>query len=1137
MARPGGESSGLFYPSPDLVVDYLAHWLTPAPGAGVIRLLDPCAGMGAAAAQLAAALGAETYGIELNAERGAACAATLTHTLIGSCFEMQVATSSFSLMLLNPPYTATGDADRRLEQAFLAATTRALAPDGVLLFLIMQRWLGASARYLAAHYAQLQVYRFPDPEFAQWRQIVVVGTRKPRAARDEAAAAWLTGLVTADLPPLPPAPPAGLAPYRVPRLPQGSIRFCSAQPTAEQLLADLTASGGAWGKPLLRSQLWPAPTATRAVQPLMPLRTGHLAMLLAAGLLDNLVLAAGDERLLLKGRVVKEFVEVEVDDDKGEVREIERIHTELTTLDLTSGRLTQITTGAGDPGASRPTLADFMTRYREPLAALVRAAYPPRYSAAQRPLYAATLATLKRAPRGAQADVIRATALSLLQQGHAALIGEMGTGKTLMAIAAAAILAREQGSRRPFRVVVVCPPTLVSKWQREVFNTLPDADALIAETMGVVAHALRYAAAPLQFLIVSRERAKLGAARRAAVWRRLAPRAGRERVPCCPQCGAGVPLSREGVPLTDEEIVRGRARCAACRTPLWQAQAAPLPPARQGRFRWGDGPRVPVAGRTGEGPRRFPLADYLRRRARGRLDLAVIDEAHEAKARESAQGMAAAAIAGTARRVLTLTGTLMGGKASSLFYLLHRFSPPLRAEFGYREVTRWIDRYGVWERISKLEEEPAAYGAHTRRKLLVKAPQERPGVAPSIVRHVLSQTAFVRLAEVEPHLPPYREAVHRHQLAAEQAAAYAELETALLAQVRQALAAGSKRLLGVYLQSLLTYPDACVRGETVYDPATGAVLARAPALPAEQIYPKERALIDRALRERGQGRRMLVYCTHTGTRDITARLARLLGEAGLRVAVLTQGSAEPRGREAWLAARVRSGVDVVLTNPRLVSLGLDLLAFPTISWAEIDYSLYTLRQASRRSWRLGQARDVEIHFDVYDGTLQARALALVARKLQAALQVEGESTEVGLVGAEVAEQDLVTELARSLSQAAGDEQSLEALFAAVQAVEASQREVLVSDAVGESAGGAPDLPDLPALPAAPVNAGGEAMTEPAGNLWLPVPAPRRAPRLLVPVRSDVAQLSLFPLAGAVPAPDPADELHGAPATVRQLTLW
>src|SRR3712207_1958466 len=174
-------------------MDYLAHWLTPAPSAGVIRLLDPCAGTGAAAAQLGAALGAETYGIELNAERGAACAAALTHTLIGSCFEMQVATSSFSILLLNPPYTATGDADRRLEQAFLAATTRALAPDGVLLFLIMQRWLGASARYLAAHCTQLQVYRFPDPAFAQWRQIVVVGTRKPRAARDEAAAAWLTG--------------------------------------------------------------------------------------------------------------------------------------------------------------------------------------------------------------------------------------------------------------------------------------------------------------------------------------------------------------------------------------------------------------------------------------------------------------------------------------------------------------------------------------------------------------------------------------------------------------------------------------------------------------------------------------------------------------------------------------------------------------------------------------------------------------------------------------------------------------------------------------------------------------------------------------------------------------------------------
>jgi hypothetical protein len=37
---------------------------------------------------------------------------------------------------------------------------------------------------------------------------------------------------------------------------------------------------------------------------------------------------------------------------------------------------------------------------------------------------------------------------------------------------------------------------------------------------------------------------------------------------------------------------------------------------------------------------------------------------------------------------------------------------------------------------------------------------------------------------------------------------------------------------------------------------------------------------------------------------------------------------------------------------------LDLLEFPTILFYETGYSTYVLRQASRRSWRIGQKRPV-----------------------------------------------------------------------------------------------------------------------------------------------------------------------------------
>src|SRR3989304_16590 len=57
---------------------------------------------------------------------------------------------------------------------------------------------------------------------------------------------------------------------------------------------------------------------------------------------------------------------------------------------------------------------------------------------------------------------------------------------------------------------------------------------------------------------------------------------------------------------------------------------------------------------------------------------------------------------------------------------------------------------------------------------------------------------------------------------------------------------------------------------------------------------------------------------------------------------------------------------------------------------QVEYSVYTMRQASRRSWRIGQRLPVRVIYFAYSGTLQAQALALVAKKLKSSLAVEGE---------------------------------------------------------------------------------------------------------------------------------------------------
>ena len=217
-----------------------------------------------------------------------------------------------------------------------------------------------------------------------------------------------------------------------------------------------------------------------------------------------------------------------------------------------------------------------------------------------------------------------------------------------------------------------------------------------------------------------------------------------------------------------------------------------------------------------------------------------------------------------------------------------------------------------------------------------------------------------------------------------------------------------------------------------------------PPLSEERLYPKEKALIDMVAAERMEGRRVLVYATHTGTRDITERMDDMLTRHGFRVAVMKADAVAPERREAWVADRVKQGIDVMICHPRLVQTGLDLIDFPTLIWYETDYSVYVMRQASRRSWRIGQTRPVKVVFMSYKNTLQADALKLVAKKMQSSLAVEGELPEDGLAAYGDDGDDLMMALARKI--VSGDEEedaaeTMEEVFAQARDAE----EYLVDD--------------------------------------------------------------------------------------------
>ena len=681
-------------------------------------------------------------------------------------------------------------------------------------------------------------------------------------------------------------------------------------------------------------------------------------------------------------------------------------------------------------------LGDFIDTFKDAIAQRVVESYPPLYRPSEN---GGALPRLLRKPLGAQADAIRGAALSLKAHRGTTVVGEMGTGKTFIG-AAAAYMAGFQ------RVLVLCPPHLVPKWKREVEMTVPGARAAIVESITDLER-LRFSIGtePL-FAVMSREKAKLSYRWKAAVIQRWATSRGRLireeetgepfRVPCCPDCTAQA-VDKDGVPLTDKVLNRRKHVCAGCGSPLWQADRS--------------------------GPKRYPLADYVKHHMKGFFDLLIGDECHEFKGRGSAQGIAAGILADVCGRSLSLTGTLLGGYASTIFHLLYRFSPEIRTEFGRSDEHRWIQRYGFEEvTVGKPDDDAVEDGRNSRRRKYRKVTRERPGLVPSALFHIIANTVFLRLADVASGLPPYEEQVMLSSMDAEedstgysQRTAYNTVFEELRKKLADALKAGSKRLLATYLQTLLAYPDGCTRGETVFDPRTGDVIVQVPPLSEERLYPKEKALVDLVAAERMAGRRVLVYVTHTGTRDITGRMDDILTRHGLRVAVMKADAVEPKRREAWVADRVKKGLDVLICHPRLVQTGLDLIDFPTIIWGEVDYSIYVMRQASRRSWRIGQTRPVKVVYMSYRNTLQADALKLVAKKMQSSLAVEGELPEDGLAAYGDDGDDMMMALARKLvldhdrgivsGEDEDEAETVEAVFAQARDAESAAEELLVDD--------------------------------------------------------------------------------------------
>ena len=357
---------------------------------------------------------------------------------------------------------------------------------------------------------------------------------------------------------------------------------------------------------------------------------------------------------------------------------------------------------------------------------------------------------------------------------------------------------------KPYRALVFCPGQLVRKWKREIEQTIPDCYVQIISRCSDLLPLASYGKPSVaEWYVIGRDTAKLGPGWRPAVvlkqvqfkTTRKASEVGPKQVDSsgtflyCPRCGVQLIKTTKkdpaGVAILMKVLAEKKYSCQQCHEPLWQSVRKPR-----------------IASR---GPAGFIPQKQVRK-----LDYLIVDELHENKGADTAQANAVGSLAAASRKVIAMTGTLIGGYAEHLRPLLFRLSPGslIGEGFAWDEPMPFNDKYGRIETVITERDSGGAENSQSRGSSTNKVRYCRPGIMPTLFgAHLIGNAAFLGLQEMNAALPTLREYVVPIEMDPELAHCYWKVDQALRATLKQMLVRHDRRLLGTMLNTLMAYPD------------------------------------------------------------------------------------------------------------------------------------------------------------------------------------------------------------------------------------------------------------------------------------------------------------------------------------------
>ncbi|WP_417744749.1 hypothetical protein [Rosistilla oblonga] len=655
-------------------------------------------------------------------------------------------------------------------------------------------------------------------------------------------------------------------------------------------------------------------------------------------------------------------------------------------------------------------LTAYIELYGEALAGKIRSDFKPLHDVERDEVIETDLV---RKPFPAQAHVITAAVKAWNAGITPWITADMGTGKTLMGIAA----VHTHAKGRPYRAIAMVPPHLPEKWKREIEGTVDGAEVFIVRRYSDLVFMQKMRSKPVgpEWYVISQSTAKLGNPVIPRVqWGRIAgPSRGTRKYQIVKGVEVGRCVRCHGVQfdgrdtrgnkklLAREKGEKKLLKCHDCHEPMYQQIAK---------------------------TDRFPVAKYIAKKMPATFDYFVLDEMHESKGASSQIAKSMSQIHVSCKYSVGLTGTLLGGYAQNVMSLLWRLG-------GARSMVSHGEIYGNEGEFSKRygrTETKVATTTIGRREQVKTSSKVKPGIMPTLYgKHLISRCITLELHQLSDHLPPYRETTAEGiAMQPDVLQAYTDICDAVAENIGTLMRhpdRSARSAIARLIYASLYYPDHPYGWGEIgyYETALNGnrewrSVITPPDLATEDARPKEEAFVDYLESEVNRGRQCWAFCEMTGTKDVQERLSSLIRERGLTTAILRSKEVPTTKREAWIAENGAKS-DIIISNPTLVKTGLELFApgkhnFSTIAWYQTGYSVYTLRQASRRSWRIGQTEDCEVKFFAYEDSLQNDVIRLIGQKLQTSQAIEGRASGNGLSSLTDTTDSIEVELAKVLAQ-------------------------------------------------------------------------------------------------------------------------